>query len=186
LTTTHVRNQVRGLLRPFGIRLPSRQGTKKFAEAAYQAVRRDNMLHASVTTLLEALAAIEGQIARLDEQLKELARRSPVCWRLMSVPRVGPIVALAFMAAIEDINRFRRMRSVGAYLGPTTRRYQSSETDVVLGISRQGDAMARHYLYEAANVLLTTVRKPSALKSWSGDKRCRMHRRLSRKSAERR
>ena len=159
-------NQVRGLLRPFGIRLPSRQGAKKFAEAAHQAVRRDNMLHASVTALLEALAAIEGQIARLDEQLKELARRSPVCWRLMSVPGVGPIVALAFMAAIEDINRFRRMRSVGAYLGLTTRRYQSGETDVVLGISRQGDAMARHYLYEAANVLLTTVRRPSALKSW--------------------
>jgi transposase len=44
------------------------------------------MLHASVTALLEALAAIEGQIARLDEQLKELAPRSPVCWRLMSVP----------------------------------------------------------------------------------------------------
>jgi hypothetical protein len=73
-------NQVRGLLRPFGIRLPSRQGTKKFAEAAHQAVRRDNMLHASVTALLEALAAIEGQIARLDEQLKELVRRSPVSW----------------------------------------------------------------------------------------------------------
>jgi transposase len=154
-------NQVRGLLRPFGIRLPSRQGTKKFAEAAHRVVRRDNMLHVSVTALLEVLAAIEGQIARLDEQLKELARRSPVCWRLMSVPGVGPIVALAFMAAIEDINRFRRMRSVGAYLGLTTRRYQSSETDVVLGISRQGDAMARHYLYEAANVLLTTVRRPS-------------------------
>jgi transposase len=42
-------NQVRGLLRPFGIRLPSRQGTKKFAEAAHQAVWRDNILHASVT-----------------------------------------------------------------------------------------------------------------------------------------
>ena len=118
---------MRGLLRPFGIQLPSRQGTKKFAEAAHQAVRRDNMLHASVTALLEALAAIDGQIAQLDEQLKELARRSPVCWRLMSVPGVGPIVALAFMAAIEDINRFRRMRSVGAYLGLTTRRYQSSD-----------------------------------------------------------
>jgi hypothetical protein len=66
------------------------------------------------------LSAIGGE--RLDEQLKELARRSPVCWRLMSVPGVGPIVALAFMAAIEDINQFRRMRSVGAYLRLTTRR----------------------------------------------------------------
>jgi len=70
------------LLRPFGIRLPSRQGTKKFSTAAHQAVRHDAMFNASVTALLEALAAIEAQIARLDQQLKELARRSQVCWRL--------------------------------------------------------------------------------------------------------
>lgn len=159
-------NQVRGLLRPFGIKLPSRQGTKRFAAAAYAAVRHDAVLQASVTALLEALAAVEGQIARLDDALKELARRSPVCWRLMSVPGVGPIVALAFVAAIEDVGRFRRMRDIGAYLGLTPKRYQSGETDVGLGISRQGDAMARHYLYEAANVLLSTVRRPCALKSW--------------------
>jgi transposase len=159
-------NQVRGLLRPFGIRLPSRQGTKKFAEAAHQAVAHDAVLSASVTALMEALAAIDGQLARLDDRLKELARRSPVCWRLMSVPGVGPIVALAFMAAIEDVGRFARMRDIGVYLGLTPKRYQSGETDVGLGISHQGDAMARHYLYEAANVLLTTVRSPSALKSW--------------------
>jgi transposase len=159
-------NQVRGLLRPFGIRLPSRQGTKKFADSAHQAVAHDAMLSASVTALMEALAAIEGQLARLDDRLKELARRSPVCWRLMSVPGVGPIVALAFMAAIEDVGRFTRMRDIGVYLGLTPKRYQSGETDVGLGISHQGDRMARHYLYEAANVLLTTVRSPSALKSW--------------------
>jgi Transposase IS116/IS110/IS902 family len=86
--------------------------------------------------------------------------------RRLRLPGVGPIVALAYIAAIEDINRFRRMRRVRAYLGLTTRRYQSSETDVVLGISRQGDAMARHFFYEAANVLLTTVRRPSARNSW--------------------
>jgi transposase len=159
-------NQVRGLLRPFGIRVPSRQGTKKFAEAAHQAVAHDAVLSASVTALMEALAAIDGQLARLDDRLKELARRSAVCWRLMSVPGVGPIVALAFMAAIEDVGRFARMRDIGVYLGLTPKRYQSGETDVGLGISHQGDAMARHYLYEAANVLLTTVRSPSALKSW--------------------
>ena len=84
----------------------------------------------------------------------------------MSVPGVGPITALAFMAAIEDVGRFGRMRDIGVYLGLTPKRYQSGETDIGLGISHQGDAMARHYLYEAANVLLTTVRKPSALKSW--------------------
>ena len=159
-------NQVRGLLRPFGIRLPARQGTERFAEAARMAVCRDDVLAAAIGSLLEALAALEAQLARLDERVKELAQRSEVCWRLMSVPGVGPVTALAFMATIEDIGRFRRMRDIGVYLGLTPKRYQSGETDVALGISHQGDAMARHYLYEAANVLLTTVRARSALKSW--------------------
>jgi transposase len=95
------------------------------------------MLYASVTALMEALATIESQIVRLDEQLKELARRLPVCWRLMSVPGVGPIVALAFVAAIEDVGRFRRMRDIGVYLGLTPKRYQPGETEVGLGISHQ-------------------------------------------------
>ncbi len=82
-------------------------------------MRHDALLNASVTALLEALAAIEAQIARLDQQLKELARGSPVCWRLISVPGVGPMVALAFMAAIEDVGRFRPMRDIGAYPGLT-------------------------------------------------------------------
>ena len=122
------RRQHGGLLRPFGIRLPPRQGTKKFAEAAHQAVRRDNMLHASVTALLEALAAIEGQIARLDEQLKELARRSPVCWRLMSVPGVGPIVALAFMSrtSITHAPRPRARRRTASVNASTRPRSTSS------------------------------------------------------------
>ena len=75
----------------------------------------------------------------------------------MSVPGVGPITALAFTAAIEDPHRFGSNRDVGAYLGLTPKRYQSGERDISLSISRQGDEMVRHYLYEAANCLLTTV-----------------------------
>ena len=55
-------NQVRGASRPFGIRLLSRQGTKKFSTAAHPTARHDAMLNASVTALLEALAAIEAQM----------------------------------------------------------------------------------------------------------------------------
>lgn len=154
-------NEVRGLLRPFGMRLPSRVGAKKFAEAAYQATRNDPPMHASINARLEALASIDAQVAKLDDGLNELARRNEVAWRLMSVPGVGPITALAFIAAIENVEQFRGTRDIGAYLGLTGRRYQSADTDVKMGISKQGDAMARHYLYEAANVLLTRSRSAS-------------------------
>jgi transposase len=159
-------NQVRGLFRPFGVRLPSRAGMKKFAEAAYQAAQNDRLMQAAIAALLEALASIDSQIAKLDDELKNLARQSEVAWWLMSVPSIGTITALAYIAAIEDPNRFRRTRDIGAYLGLTEKRYQSADTDIGMGISKQGDAMARHYLYEAANVLLTSVKKRSALRSW--------------------
>jgi len=55
---------------------------------------------------------------------------------------------------------------VGAYLGLTTRRYASGETDWTGRISKRGDAMLRSYLFEAAGVLLTRVQKWSKLKAW--------------------
>jgi transposase len=109
---------------------------------------------------------VASQIAVLDKQVRTLAQKRKACWHLMSVPGVGPITALAFTAAIEDPHRFGSNRDVGAYLGLTPKRYQSGERDVSLSISRQGDEMVRHYLYEAANCLLTTVTGASALKSW--------------------
>ena len=71
-------NQVRGLLRPFGVKLPSRAGMKSFAEAAHQAVQNDRLMRAGVSALLEALASIDAQIVKLDEELKDLARRNEV------------------------------------------------------------------------------------------------------------
>jgi transposase len=84
----------------------------------------------------------------------------------MTTPGVGPITALCFLATIDDPTRFKRSRSVGAYVGLTTRRFASGEIDWTGRISKCGDKMLRSYLYEAANVLLTRVAKWSALKAW--------------------
>lgn len=158
--------QIRGMLRPFGIRLAARQGGRAFDEAARAACLHDDLLYACVNALLEALASIESQIAVLDKQVRLVMQRSKPCWHLTSVPCVGPITALAFVAAVEDPGRFRRSRDIGAYLGLTPKRYQSGERDITGAISKQGDAMARHFLYEAANCLLTTWSGRSPLKSW--------------------
>src|SRR5215510_15102706 len=68
----------------------------------------------------------------------------------MTVPGVGPITALCFKATIDDPTRFKRSRSVGAYVGLTTRRHASGEIDWTGRISKCGDAMLRSYLFEAA------------------------------------
>ena len=93
-----------------------------------------------------------------------LARHDAQVRRFMTVPGVGPITALAFKATIDDPARFARSRSVGAYVGLTSRRHASGEVDWSGRISKCGDAMLRSYLFEAAGVLLTRVSKWSAVK----------------------
>ena len=123
-------------------------------------------LVAAVRPLLEARKAIEQQVDDLDRKVQKLARHDAQVRRFMSVPGVGPITALCFKATIDDPARFKRSRSVGAYVGLTTRRHASGELDWSGRISKCGDAMLRMYLFEAAGVLLTRVSKWSALKAW--------------------
>jgi transposase len=85
----------------------------------------------------------------------------------MTVPGVGPVVALAFIATLDDAERFRRSRDVGAFLGLTPRRHQSGGMDWSGRISKCGDRDLRRLLYAAASTLLTQVRKSSPLLAWA-------------------
>ena len=65
---------------------------------------------------------------------------------------------VAYLAALEKPDTFKRSRAVGAWLCLTPRRFQSGEVDYDGHISRRGDGQLRALLYEAAAVLLTRVR----------------------------
>ncbi len=137
-----------------------------FAVRAKELIEDRPELMAAVRPLLEARKAIEQQVGDLDRKVLKLARYDVQVRRFMTAPGVGPITALCFKATIDDPTRFKRSRSVGAYVGLTTRRHASGEVDWSGRISKCGDAMLRTYLFEAANVLLTRVPKWSALKAW--------------------
>jgi len=158
-------NQVRGLLKNLGLVI-GRAKLNVFAVRAEELIESRPELMAAVKPLLEARNAIEQQVDDLDRKVMRLARNDAQVRRFMTAPGVGPITALCFLATIDDPTRFKRSRSVGAYVGLTTRRYASGETDWTGRISKWGDKMLRSYLYEAANVLLTRVAKWSTLKAW--------------------
>ena len=158
-------NQVRGLLKNLGLVI-GRAKFNVFAVRAEGLIENRPELVAAVRPLLEARKAIEQQVEDLDRKVHKLARRDVQVRRFMTVPGVGPITALCFKATIDDPTRFKRSRSVGAYVGLTTRRHSSGEVGWTGRISKCGDAMLRTYLFEAANVLLTRVQKWSALKAW--------------------
>ena len=149
---------LRAVLRERGLKL-GRPSCAAFAGRVRELAGDDPTVRPIVEPLLAVLATMLEQLARL-------TKREEVCRRLMSVPGVGPITALAFRATIDRPERFRRSRDVGAHLGLTPTRYQSGETDIVGRISRCGDELTRTALYEAAHSLLVRSRKWSALRAW--------------------
>jgi transposase len=163
---TEMINQIRGLMKIFGLILPKGSGTR-FEASVRARLAEQAELGSLIEPLLTVWHAVDDQVAALERQLVRRARRHEACHRLMTVPGVGPLTALAFVTTVDDPARFRRSSSVGAYLGLTPRRHQSGERDVSGRISKCGDRLTRSYLFEAANVLLTRVERWSSLKAWA-------------------
>jgi transposase len=162
---TDLRNQIRGILKTFGVVL-GKSRNLSFDRQVGELSCGDGILKEAVRALLAVLQNVGEQILKLDRMVRRYTRQNKVCRRLRTVPGIGMLTATAFVAAIDDPERFRKSKSVGAFLGLTPRRYQSGETDLNGRISKCGDAMTRTYLFEAATSLMTKVRKWSALKAW--------------------
>jgi transposase len=158
-------NTIRGLMKTFGIVVP--RGCKGVFATRVRAAGEGNApLMAIIEPLLAAWQSLREQTLVFDRQIAARAKSDPVAQRLMTVPGVGVVVALAYAAVIDDPTRFKHSASVGAYLGLTPRRYQSGDVDVTGHISRCGDGLLRSYLFEAATVILQRYAKASALKAW--------------------
>jgi transposase len=127
---------------------------------------REIKLRDAVTPTLILHETLQERIAVLTRQIHGAAKSNPVCRRLMTVPGVGPIVALSFVTAIDDSTRFSNSEDLGAYFGLTPKQYQSGETDISGGMSRRGDLMTRTHLVQAATVLLARSEKWCCVKSW--------------------
>jgi len=159
-------NQLRGLLKLFGLRLGQVTTPNKRAERLVALFAQKPELKPVMMPLIESLEALETQIRRSSRLLAASAAADPVATRLMSVPGVGPITALVFKSSIEDPDRFDRGEDAGAFAGLVPRRSQSGERDYKGHISKAGDPMLRSALYEAANSLLVRVKRPCALQTW--------------------
>lgn len=161
-----VSNQIRGILKTFGVvvRLPE---NKLFETTVAEACSQDGCRFApTILSLLSVYSSLKREILSLDRQLARYARESEACQRLRTIPGVGLLTAVAFIAAIDDPLKFAKSNNVGAYLGLTPRRHQSGELDRIGRISKCGDSLVRAYLFEAATVLLTRAEKWCALKAW--------------------
>ncbi len=157
-------NEIRGVLRPFGLKV-GKVGARDFEARARELVAGEPLLELCIETLLAGRAAMKKALAELHRALLRLTENDELCRRFMTIPGVGPVTALAFKATIDDPARFKRSNDVGAHLGLTPRQYHSGETNVRGRISRSGDAFTRTALFTAAHVMLTRSRQWTAIRA---------------------
>jgi transposase len=161
-----IENDIRGLLRNFGLKVGV-VGTAKFEQRIQELVEGLPDLGELMEVLLEARRKLREQFTKLHRKLLAIVRDDAVCRRLMTIPGVGAVTALAYRATIDVPARFRNSKAVGAVLGLTPAQHQSGEMNRVGRVSLCGDGMMRALLYEGAQTVLTRSVKWSWLKAWA-------------------
>jgi transposase len=112
---------------------------------------------------LRAVELLTIEIDGADRVVEELAAADETCRRLATVPGVGPLTAIRFVAAIDDVSRFETAHQVESYLGLVPGESSSADRQQRLSITKAGPTALRWVLVQAAWALRTRCRKPEAI-----------------------
>jgi transposase len=152
LLATHVAliNCVRGWARTQLLKIRSGDWTTFPKRARDAALSNESGVPQCVERLLIAIDSLTEQIALADKELRQLAAHDPVCRRLMTIPGIGPVSAMRFVAALDDVTRFPSAHAVQAFLGLTPGENSSSDRRQRTGITKAGPPGVRRALVQGA------------------------------------
>ena len=157
---------LRGVLRGFGLKVGKTTPTN-FADRIKELVSG----HPTLQTIADSLLAVREVLLRefrgYEKRVRTTARHSEDARLLMTTTGVGAVISLTYASAVDDPDRFKKSKQVGAHYGMTPKRYQSGDTDYTGRISKIGDKSVRTALYQAAHIILTRPVKASALRTWA-------------------
>lgn len=149
-TQRNLSNNVRGWLRtqlwkpPGGTMVTLPQRVRDHARAG------GHELPEHIERQLTMLTQVTEQVQAANNQARKLAKEHPVCPRLMTVPGVGPLTSLRFVAAIDDPSRFPTAHRVQSYVGLTPGEHSSCGQGGKRGITKAGPSELRRCLVQAA------------------------------------
>jgi len=156
----------RALLRQEGYRVRS-GSSATFSQRAFE-LELPEHLRARIAPLCAMMAELNKQISAIDKQLEKLVRSDALTQRLCTVPSVGTVTAVTFVAVLDEVARFGSAKEVRAYLGLVPREMSSGEQRVRGRITKAGNGRMRYLLVEAAwGVLRCDKQETRALREWA-------------------
>lgn len=155
---TSVKNRIRSILESQGIPMPhagkawTRVGlADRHAKARlWEQTDAENLWRGELWEELAQFEALTTSLKRVEQRLQQLADSDARVGRLRTIPGVGPRLAEAVVALVDDPHRFKNGKQVASYLGLVPRQYQSGQMNRQGRISGQGDRRVRALLIEVA------------------------------------
>lgn len=160
---TQLIGSVRGMVKSFGERLKACDADN-VGPAMVTGMREEIQTFAN--PVLEVIESMTKQIREYDSRIAAMEKRYPEIELLQAVWGVGTLIALAFILTLEDPQRFRHSRDVGAFLGMNPRKRQSGGSAPELAICKEGDRFLRRLLVQGAHVILRRGAPDSDLRRW--------------------
>jgi transposase len=161
---TQLANSVRGWLRQRGRRV--RSGAVESLAKRVRAAFAEGELPGFVERQLRAFEGLNEAVCEADLELEQLAHEDPLCRRLQTVPGVGPVTAVRFVAALDQVKRFTDAHQVESYIGLVPGERSSSDQQHRLSITKAGAPALRRTLVQAAWAARMT-RTPHPMVMWS-------------------
>lgn len=185
-TRTSRINALRGFCREFGLAVP--QGARTGVEAIGRTLADPHspvplLIRASMKLLIEEIRLLEQRIGELERELTALAKQSPACTQLLSIPGIGLLTATAMVAATGgSVSHFQNARHFASWFGLTPKEHSSGNRRQLGRISKQGDRYLRMLLTHGARALLRAAelarrsgKSLDALRTWATEVQARVH-----------
>lgn len=170
---TRLINNVRGWLRTQLWRIRT-GATTSFPARLRESTSSNRALPEHVEETLQVIEQLTVQIRSATKRLEDIAKKHPVCTKLMSVPGVGAVTAVRFLAALDEATRFSSAHAVQSYVGLTPGEHSSSDKQHRTSITKAGPAPLRRVLIQAAWTALRT-RPNDPMVIWANKLATRKH-----------
>jgi transposase len=161
-------NEIRSMLFEYGIVIS--RGDQVLNKRMRELISSDRLSSIAKESLIILFKEFHGAVKNIAEQekrLREVAKKTPLCKKLLQIPGVGLVTATALVASVPDPNVFKNGRAFSAWLGLVPKHTGTGGKNKNLSMSKRGDQYLRYLLIHGARaVLRTTKNKSDPLSSW--------------------
>lgn len=151
-------NHIRGLLGEYGVVIPV--GAFRFRKDIRTAISEaslSTLAKQSFNALIAEFEVLDKRINEIDRKLVAICRTDERCKRLATLPGVGPVIATALIAAVDDGQHFSSGRALAAWIGLVPRQYTTGGKPRIGGIGKRGNQYLRRQLIHGARSVLIRI-----------------------------